>query len=107
MYDQALSIPFLCRYDTENGISAQESGHLIAVGPESGIAATGTYQYTSPEGVPVQVSYTADENGFQPAGNVLPTPPPVPQAILRSIEYNAAHPSGPSPALPFARKYYK
>ncbi|XP_018580253.1 endocuticle structural glycoprotein SgAbd-8-like [Anoplophora glabripennis] len=93
-------------YDTENGISAQESGSLVAAGPEPALAARGSYQYTSPEGVPVQISYIADENGFQPSGNVLPTPPPTPLAILRSLEYNAAHPEPQGPSGPF-KKYYK
>ncbi|KAJ8947818.1 hypothetical protein NQ314_008541 [Rhamnusium bicolor] len=77
-------------YDTQNGISAQESGNQRLVGNSYGTAAQGSYQYTSPEGVPVQIQYIADENGFQPVGNVLPTPPPTPEAILRSLQYNAA-----------------
>ncbi|KAJ8947813.1 hypothetical protein NQ314_008536 [Rhamnusium bicolor] len=84
-------------YDTENGISAQESGQQKAIGPDAGTAAQGSYQYTSPEGVPVQIQYIADENGFQPVGNVLPTPPPIPEAILKSLQYNAAHPE-PEPS---------
>lgn len=34
----------------------------------------------------------ADEYGFRPSGDHLPTPPPVPDAILKSLQYNAAHP---------------
>ncbi|KAJ8920792.1 hypothetical protein NQ315_004933 [Exocentrus adspersus] len=79
-------------YETENGIAAQETGDVIANVPEAPLAATGAFQYTSPEGVPVQVSYVADENGFQPVGDVLPTPPPVPIAIARAVEYVLAHP---------------
>ncbi|XP_018580261.1 larval cuticle protein LCP-22-like [Anoplophora glabripennis] len=76
-------------YDTENGISAQENGQPSNSGPSAGTAAQGSFQYTSPEGVPVQIQYRADENGFQPIGNVLPTSPPIPEAILRSLDYNA------------------
>ncbi|XP_023311143.1 endocuticle structural glycoprotein SgAbd-8-like [Anoplophora glabripennis] len=94
-------------YDTENGISTQESGNLVVAGSGSAIAAAGSYQYTSPEGVPVQVSYLADTNGFQPSGNVLPTSPPIPPAIQRSLDYIAVHPSSPSVGTPFVRKYYK
>ncbi|KAJ8920788.1 hypothetical protein NQ315_004929 [Exocentrus adspersus] len=98
-------------FETQNGIAVQESGALGPAGPEGpAIAATGSYQYTSPEGLPVQISYRADENGFQPIGNVLPTPPPIPEAILRSLEYNAAHPEQEGPIVgvaPGLRTYYR
>lgn len=49
----------------------------------------GSYSYISPEGQHITVNYVADENGFQAAGDHLPTPPPVPKAILESLELNA------------------
>lgn len=33
--------------------------------------------------------YTADQNGFVPVGDHLPTPPPVPEEILKALEQNA------------------
>lgn len=48
----------------------------------------GSYSYTSPEGEQITVQYIANENGFQPVGSHIPTPPPVPEAILRSIKFN-------------------
>ncbi|XP_016988958.1 pupal cuticle protein Edg-78E-like isoform X2 [Drosophila rhopaloa] len=72
-------------YETSNGIAAQESG----IG---GNHATGGYSYYSPEGELVQISYVADENGYQPQGALLPTPPPIPAAILRSLEYIRTRP---------------
>lgn len=53
----------------------------------------GSYSYTSPEGKQIAVNYIADENGFRASGDHLPTPPPIPDAILRSLQYNAAHPT--------------
>ncbi|XP_075167448.1 larval cuticle protein 2-like [Haematobia irritans] len=52
----------------------------------------GGYEYVSPEGEHIKVSYVADEYGYHPEGDVLPTPPPVPAAILKAIEYIRAHP---------------
>ncbi|KAJ8954443.1 hypothetical protein NQ318_011119 [Aromia moschata] len=63
-------------YDTENGISAEETGQQTIAGNSEATLAQGSYRYTSPEGVPVQVQYVANENGYQPASNVLPTSPP-------------------------------
>ncbi|XP_050302913.1 endocuticle structural glycoprotein ABD-4-like [Anthonomus grandis grandis] len=76
-------------YDTENGISAQEQGRLK--GPDT-MEAQGGFSYTADDGTPIQIQYIANENGFVPQGNHLPTAPPIPAAILRALEYNAAHP---------------
>lgn len=51
--------------------------------------AQGASSYVSPEGVPIQLTYTADENGFHPQGAHIP---PVPDYILRALEWIAAHP---------------
>lgn len=60
-------------YETSNGIAAQEQAQLQNPGSENeAIAARGSYSYTGPDGVVYSVSYTADENGFQPSGAHLP-----------------------------------
>ncbi|CAG9770931.1 unnamed protein product [Ceutorhynchus assimilis] len=69
-------------YETANSISAEEHGDARG--------AQGSYSYISPEGEHVSVSYTADENGYVAHGSHLPTPPPIPEAILKSIQENAA-----------------
>ncbi|XP_017058894.1 pupal cuticle protein Edg-78E-like [Drosophila ficusphila] len=79
------------QYETSNGIAAQESG----IG---GNHAQGGFSWYSPEGELVQISYLADENGYQPQGNLLPTPPPIPAAILKSLEYIRTHPQYVEPA---------
>lgn len=76
-------------YETSNGIYIEEQGYPKS--PEI-LAAQGQYQYRSPEGQVIRVTYTADENGFQPQGDHLPTPPPIPAAIQRSLEYLATLP---------------
>ncbi|XP_034656243.1 pupal cuticle protein Edg-78E-like [Drosophila subobscura] len=72
-------------FDTSNGIQAQEAGNANG--------ASGSFSFISPEGENIALTYVADENGFQPSGAHLPTPPPIPEGIIRALEYNAAHPS--------------
>ncbi|XP_045472420.1 endocuticle structural glycoprotein SgAbd-8-like [Harmonia axyridis] len=80
-------------YETGNGIAAEEQGQLKNAGTENeAIQVQGSAQWTADDGTPIQLTYIADENGFQPQGSHLPTPPPIPAAIQRSLEWNAAHP---------------
>ncbi|KAI5640175.1 insect cuticle protein domain-containing protein [Phthorimaea operculella] len=71
-------------FETDNGISAEENG--VAT---NGVQATGGFSYTGDDGQVYSISYTADENGYQPKGDHLPTPPPIPVEILKSLEQNA------------------
>ncbi|KAJ2948711.1 hypothetical protein O0L34_g7967 [Tuta absoluta] len=71
-------------YETSNGISAEENG--VAV---DGVKAQGGYSYTGDDGQVYSIRYTADENGFVPVGDHLPTPPPIPEEILKALEQNA------------------
>ncbi|KAI8115657.1 Pupal cuticle protein Edg-78E [Lucilia cuprina] len=66
-----------------NGIDVQAAG--------SPIESIGIYSYISPEGVPIEVRYIADELGFHAVGRHLPRPPPIPDYILRSLEYIKKH----------------
>ncbi|KAH8366195.1 hypothetical protein KR093_010130, partial [Drosophila rubida] len=66
-------------FQTSNGISQQEAGNAAGV--------SGTVSYIAPDGTPINWSYTADENGYHPVGDHLPTPPPIPEAIARALEY--------------------
>ncbi|KAK9717971.1 Insect cuticle protein [Popillia japonica] len=60
-------------YETSNGIAAQEQGQLRNAGTDNEIMAVqGQFQYVGPDGVTYTVTYTADENGFQPQGAHLP-----------------------------------
>ncbi|XP_059059989.1 larval cuticle protein LCP-17-like [Achroia grisella] len=79
-------------YETGNGISASAVGTLKNVDNIDALVSQGSYQYVAPDGTPVNVQYVADENGYQPNSDILPTPPPIPPAIARALEYLAAHP---------------
>ncbi|XP_037943946.1 endocuticle structural glycoprotein ABD-4 [Teleopsis dalmanni] len=76
-------------YETANGIKGEETGTLKkATSADSNdvIVAKGSNTYTSPEGIVITLSYTADDvNGFQPQGDHLPTPPPIPEAIQKAL----------------------
>ncbi|KAK4880201.1 hypothetical protein RN001_008347 [Aquatica leii] len=75
-------------YETENGIKAEESGKLANKGTDKeSMQAKGFYQYTGPDQTVYSIGYTADENGFRAVGNHLPTPPPIPIEIQKSLEY--------------------
>ena len=76
---------FAYSFETSNGIAAEESG--VAT---NGVQAQGGYSYTGDDGQFYKISYTADENGYLPQGDHLPTPHPIPEEILKSIETNAA-----------------
>ncbi|KAJ0174325.1 hypothetical protein K1T71_010471 [Dendrolimus kikuchii] len=75
---------FAYSFETSNGITADESG--IAT---NGVQAQGGFAYTADDGQVYRVTYTADQNGYQPQGEHLPTPHPIPEEILKSIEENA------------------
>ncbi|KAF3421745.1 hypothetical protein E2986_11189 [Frieseomelitta varia] len=78
-------------YETENGIYHSENGAPVATDARSApvIVTNGQYQYTSPDGTPVRVTYVADQNGFQPQGEHIPA---VPLLIQRALEYIRTHP---------------
>ncbi|XP_011293683.1 larval cuticle protein 4 [Musca domestica] len=76
---------FQYAFDTTNAI------HAAATGGADGDH-QGDFAWISPEGEHVAVQYVADENGYQPDSALLPTPPPIPDAILKALEYIRTHP---------------
>ncbi|XP_037803468.1 endocuticle structural glycoprotein SgAbd-8-like [Penaeus monodon] len=60
-------------FESGNGIVRQESGK-----ESDGQAKEGGWRYESPEGAPVEISFVADQGGYQPQGAVIPVPPPLP-----------------------------
>nr|CAD7444930.1 unnamed protein product [Timema bartmani] len=80
-------------YESADGTRAESSGSLKSLGPqEEGQVIQGSYSFYTPDGQLYELRYIADENGFQPQGNFLPVAPPIPEEILKSLAYNAAHP---------------
>ncbi|XP_065077655.1 endocuticle structural glycoprotein ABD-4-like [Ochlerotatus camptorhynchus] len=83
-------------YETANGIRGQEQGTLKrASSPDTSdvIVAQGSVTYTAPDGQVITLNYAADdENGFQPQGEHLPTPPPIPPQIQKALDYLASLP---------------
>ncbi|KAG7299469.1 hypothetical protein JYU34_016430 [Plutella xylostella] len=82
-------------FETGNGINAEQKGELKKVGDIDAIEVQGQFQYPGENG-PIVLTYVADENGFHPMGDHLPTAPPVPAPIQRALEYLATA-SPPSP----------
>ncbi|XP_032585551.1 cuticular protein 47Eg [Drosophila mojavensis] len=81
---------FQTEYKLSNTIESQQSGKLNG---ENWVV-SGQNSYVSPEGENVFIQYVADENGYNvvKANPPLPTPPAIPEAIQRAIEYIRAHP---------------
>ncbi|XP_026328434.1 endocuticle structural glycoprotein SgAbd-8-like [Hyposmocoma kahamanoa] len=83
-------------YETGNGIAAEERGALKNVGAEEpALDVQGQFKYTADDGSNIVLTYIANENGFQPQGAHLPTPPPIPAAIQRALDYLATAPPQP------------
>ncbi|KAI5631987.1 insect cuticle protein domain-containing protein [Phthorimaea operculella] len=60
---------------------------------ENGFRPEGDFSYTAPYGTQINLNYITDvENGFRPEGAHLPTPPPIPPAIQKALDYLATLP---------------
>lgn len=83
-------------FETGNGIVAEEKGQLKNIGAEEpALEVQGQFQYPSEEGGNIQLTYIANENGYQPQGAHLPTSPPIPEAIQKALAYLATAPPQP------------
>ncbi|CAH0599539.1 unnamed protein product [Chrysodeixis includens] len=78
---------------TGGGIYHEQTGGLQpGSSGEPSLFVQGQYQYTAPDGQVINVLYTAGENGFEARGDHIPTPPPIPIAIQRALDYLATKP---------------
>lgn len=69
-YDAHPDGSYVFQYQSADGSAREEQGFSrVAPGSDGagGVAVQGRFVYNSPEG-PVEVSYIADENGYQPSG---------------------------------------
>lgn len=81
-------------YETGNNIIAEEEGYVKNLGPDpdhqgetlNAQVQQGSYSYTAPDGTLITVNYIADETGFHPTGDHLPTPPPVSPEVQKGLE---------------------
>ncbi|XP_066983869.1 cuticle protein AMP4-like [Macrobrachium rosenbergii] len=75
-------------FEAENGIVFQFSGSQGLTGGSNMI---GSWSYPQADGTLAEVSFVADENGFQPQSSLLPVAPafphPIPQFVLDQIEF--------------------
>ncbi|XP_063600674.1 cuticle protein CP14.6-like [Penaeus indicus] len=83
-------------FESGNGIVRQESGK-----ESDGQAKEGGWRYTSPEGVPVEIVFVADQGGFQPQGAVIPVAPPLP---YQRSAYKEDFSQGPTPTPEYTEK---
>ncbi|KAK3891950.1 hypothetical protein Pcinc_004165 [Petrolisthes cinctipes] len=71
-------------FETENGIAVESSGTPGIQGQSN---MQGSFRYTLDDGRVVEVLYIADENGFQPQSDWLPTPHPLPLHAQEQIRF--------------------
>lgn len=79
-------------YETDAGSKVEEQGVQKTNSEEKPtMSVAGSFEYPSPDGTIIRLTYVADENGFQPTGDHLPVAPPVPEAIQRALRYIQEH----------------
>lgn len=80
-------------YESADGSRAAQTGELKVLDKDhSGPSVTGEFIYKGADGKEYKLSYTADENGYQPQADYLPVAPEVPPAIARALVYLATAP---------------
>ncbi|KAG0723575.1 Cuticle protein AM1199 [Chionoecetes opilio] len=78
-------------FETANGIVRQEQGY--PQGPAGAVASSGGWSFTFPDGTPADFQFVADENGYRPVSNLIPTPHPLPAHAIQQIEFARRNPT--------------
>ncbi|XP_066941906.1 cuticle protein AMP1B-like [Macrobrachium rosenbergii] len=63
---------FNYNFELSDGTAIDAAG---TPGEEGAVNIQGSYRFTLPDGVVVHITYVADEAGFRPEGDIIPTPP--------------------------------
>nr|ABB91672.1 arthrodial cuticle protein AMP13.4 [Callinectes sapidus] len=69
-------------FETENGIYKEVVGSPSANGAQ---AMRGSYRFPLDDGTIVEVTFTADENGYLPQSDAIPTPHPLPAHVIETL----------------------
>ncbi|XP_034658687.1 endocuticle structural glycoprotein ABD-5 [Drosophila subobscura] len=70
---QVLADGYNYAYETSDGSKQEQQATLKKLGPEEdALQVTGSYTYVGDDGQTYTVTYTANENGFQPQGAHIP-----------------------------------
>merc|ERR1711970_1649772 len=75
---------FRTDFALDNGVAVVEEGQA---GVEGQANHAGQFTFTAPNGEVITLNFVADERGFQPTGDHLPTPPPMPPHALEQIRW--------------------
>lgn len=60
-------------FEQSDGQKRDETGEVKLIEKESGIVMRGSYSFIADDGKTYTVNYIADENGFQPVGDHIPS----------------------------------
>lgn len=74
-------------FESADGVKVAERGRNKQLGEDdAGMSSSGSFSYVAPDGTFIKTTWTADENGFKAEGDHLPTPPPMPEHVVKMLE---------------------